>query len=38
LAYLREAEAMAVALSDHHRLGLVLGLLSNYFHRMGTAD
>jgi tetratricopeptide (TPR) repeat protein len=38
LASLREAEAMAVALNDHHRLGLVLGLLSNYFHRMGTAD
>jgi tetratricopeptide (TPR) repeat protein len=38
LAYLREAEAMAVALNDHHRLGQVLGFLSNYFHRMGTAD
>jgi predicted ATPase len=38
LASLREAEAMAVALNDHHRLGQVLGLLSNYFHRMGTAD
>jgi tetratricopeptide (TPR) repeat protein len=40
LVYCRQAgeKAMAVALNDHHRLGLVLGFLSNYFHRMGTAD
>jgi tetratricopeptide (TPR) repeat protein len=38
LAYLREAESLAVALNDPHRLGQVALFLSNYFHVMGTHD
>jgi class 3 adenylate cyclase/tetratricopeptide (TPR) repeat protein len=38
LAALREAEALAMALGDHRRLGQVSGFLSNYFRIMGTYD
>jgi class 3 adenylate cyclase/tetratricopeptide (TPR) repeat protein len=38
LASLREAEALATALDDPHRLGQVLLFLSNYFYRMGAYD
>src|SRR6266540_394014 len=38
LAYLREAEALAVALDDPHRLGQVSLFLSNYFYIMGAHD
>jgi predicted ATPase len=38
LPYLREAEALAGALADHHRLGRVLVSLANYFHTMGVHD
>ena len=38
LACLREAEALAVALDDRHRLGQVSGFLSNYFRLMGAYD
>jgi tetratricopeptide (TPR) repeat protein len=36
LTYLREAEALVVALNDHRRLGQVLGFLSNHFHLIGA--
>jgi tetratricopeptide (TPR) repeat protein len=36
LTYLCEAEALAVALDDHRRLGQVLGFLSNHFHLIGA--
>jgi tetratricopeptide (TPR) repeat protein len=36
LTYLREAEALAVALNDHRRLGQVLGFLSDQSQRMGA--
>jgi tetratricopeptide (TPR) repeat protein len=36
LTYLREAEALAVALDDRHRLGQVLGFLSDHSQRMGA--
>jgi class 3 adenylate cyclase/tetratricopeptide (TPR) repeat protein len=38
LAYLREAETLAAALDDPHRLGQVSVFLSNYFYRMGAYD
>jgi class 3 adenylate cyclase/tetratricopeptide (TPR) repeat protein len=38
LAYLCEAESLAVALDDPRRLGQVLLFLSNYFHVMGAHD
>jgi predicted ATPase/class 3 adenylate cyclase len=38
LPYLREAEALAEALTDHHRLGRVLLSLANYFHTIGVHD
>jgi class 3 adenylate cyclase/tetratricopeptide (TPR) repeat protein len=38
LAVLREAEALAVALNDPHRLGRVSRFLSNYFNRKGAYD
>jgi predicted ATPase len=38
LAYLREAETLAEALDDQHRLGQVSAFLSNYFYRMGAYD
>jgi tetratricopeptide (TPR) repeat protein len=37
LTYLREAEALAVALDDHRRLGQVLGFLSDYSQRIGAS-
>jgi DNA-binding winged helix-turn-helix (wHTH) protein/tetratricopeptide (TPR) repeat protein len=36
LTYLRKAEALAVALNDSHRLGQVLGFLSDHSQRMGA--
>jgi hypothetical protein len=36
LAYLREAESLAVALNDHLRLGQVLGFLSDSSQRIGA--
>jgi tetratricopeptide (TPR) repeat protein len=38
LAVLREAETLATALGDPHRLGQVSILLSNQFHTMGVPD
>jgi tetratricopeptide (TPR) repeat protein len=38
LACLREAEALAEAFNDHHRLGQVSMHLSNHFRRMGACD
>jgi tetratricopeptide (TPR) repeat protein len=38
LAYLREAEALAVALDDPRRLGQVLCFLANHFRLMGAPD
>jgi class 3 adenylate cyclase/tetratricopeptide (TPR) repeat protein len=38
LAVLREAEALAEALADHHRLGQVLLFLSQQFYREGAYD
>jgi len=38
LAYLREAEALAAALDDPHRLGQVSAFLSNHFRTMGAHD
>jgi class 3 adenylate cyclase/tetratricopeptide (TPR) repeat protein len=38
LAYLREAETLAVALEDPHRLGQVSNFLSVHFYRMGAYD
>jgi tetratricopeptide (TPR) repeat protein len=38
LAYLREAETLAVALNDPRRLGQILGFLSVYFHNRGVHD
>jgi predicted ATPase/class 3 adenylate cyclase len=38
LAYLREAERLAAALNDHHRLGQVLVFLSFHFRLMGAYD
>jgi class 3 adenylate cyclase/tetratricopeptide (TPR) repeat protein len=38
LAYLREAEALAVALDDPRRLGQVSNFLSVHFYRMGAYD
>jgi tetratricopeptide (TPR) repeat protein len=36
LTYLREAEALAEALDDHHRLGLLSSFLSHHFILMGA--
>ena len=38
LVCLREAEALAAALDDHHRLGQVSIFLSNYFYNIGAPD
>ena len=38
LAVLREAEALAEARDDHHRLGQVLLLLSQHFYHEGAYD
>jgi tetratricopeptide (TPR) repeat protein len=38
LAYLREAEALAVALNDHHRLAQISLFRSRHFELMGTYD
>jgi tetratricopeptide (TPR) repeat protein len=38
LAYMREAEALATALDDSHRLGQVSVYLSNHFRNMGVYD
>jgi DNA-binding winged helix-turn-helix (wHTH) protein/tetratricopeptide (TPR) repeat protein len=38
LTYLREAEALAVTLNDHRRLGQILGFLSSYFNTRGVHD
>src|SRR4029453_11705331 len=38
LAALREAEALAAALDDPHRLAQVSFFLSNYFYNMGAHD
>ena len=38
LAYLREAESLAIALADQRRLGQISFFLSNYFYIMGTYD
>jgi tetratricopeptide (TPR) repeat protein len=38
LAVLRQAEALAAALDDHHRLGQIAGLLSVHFRIMGAID
>jgi tetratricopeptide (TPR) repeat protein len=38
LAYLREAEALAAALGDAHRLGLISGFLSQHFRMLGSHD
>jgi predicted ATPase len=38
LAHLREAEALAVALDDHRRLGQISGFLSVYFRNIGSYD
>ena len=38
LAYLREAESLAAALDDRHRLGQVSNFLSVHFYRIGTYD
>ena len=38
LAHLREAEALAVAIDDHRRLGQISGFLSVYFRNMGAYD
>jgi len=38
LAHLREAEALAVAIDDHRRLGQISGFLSVYFRNLGSYD
>jgi class 3 adenylate cyclase/tetratricopeptide (TPR) repeat protein len=38
LVYLREAEALAVAIDDHRRLGHISGFLSVHFRNMGAYD
>ena len=38
VAYLREAEALAAALDDHHRLGQIAGFLSAHFRNQGAYD
>jgi class 3 adenylate cyclase/tetratricopeptide (TPR) repeat protein len=38
LAHLREAEALAVAIDDHRRLGQISGFLSVYFRNIGSYD
>src|SRR5207249_6626457 len=38
LAYMREAESLATALDDSHRLGQVSVYLSNHFRNMGVYD
>ena len=38
VAYLREAETLAVALDDHHRLGQIAGFLSAHFRNQGAYD
>ena len=38
LAYLREAETLAAALDDPHRLEQISVFLSNYFYRIGAYD
>ena len=38
LAYLREAEALAVAIDDHRRLGHISGFLSVHFRNMGAYE
>src|SRR5262249_49784535 len=38
LGYLREAEALAVAIDDHRRLGHISGFLSVHFRNMGAYD
>jgi predicted ATPase/class 3 adenylate cyclase len=38
VAYLRQAETLAVALDDHHRLGQIAGFLSAHFRNQGVYD
>jgi class 3 adenylate cyclase/tetratricopeptide (TPR) repeat protein len=38
LVHLREAEALAVAIDDHRRLGQISGFLSVYFRNLGSYD
>ena len=38
VAYLREAETLAAALDDHHRLGQIAGFLSAHFRNQGAYD
>jgi tetratricopeptide (TPR) repeat protein len=38
VTYLREAEALAAALDDHHRLGQIAGFLSAHFRNQGAYD
>jgi len=38
VAYLRQAETLAVALDDHHRLGQIAGFLSSHFRNQGVYD
>jgi tetratricopeptide (TPR) repeat protein len=38
LVHLREAEALAMAIDDHRRLGQISGFLSVYFRNMGSYD
>jgi class 3 adenylate cyclase/tetratricopeptide (TPR) repeat protein len=38
VTYLREAEAMAAALDDHHRLGQIAGFLSAHFRNQGAYE
>jgi class 3 adenylate cyclase/tetratricopeptide (TPR) repeat protein len=38
LVHLREAEALAVAINDHRRLGQISGFLSVYFRNIGSYD
>jgi class 3 adenylate cyclase/tetratricopeptide (TPR) repeat protein len=38
VTYLREAETLAAALNDHHRLGQIAGFLSAHFRNQGAYD
>jgi tetratricopeptide (TPR) repeat protein len=38
VTYLREAETLAAALNDHHRLGQIAGFLSAHFRNRGAYD
>ena len=38
MTYLREAETLAAALDDHHRLGQIAGFLSAHFRNRGAYD